>query len=67
MELVKENYNKSTMWLCPMCGEPFYAEKIDDANDDGTVMYMETMCDNCGAALTVVVEVSHVCAWKDED
>ena len=67
MKLVKENYDAKKFWLCPMCGKSFYADKVTDTNDDGTQLYMDTDCPNCGAMLTVVCNISHVCVWENEE
>ena len=67
MELIKENYNANSFWICPMCGKPFYTSEITDTNDNRTALYMDTTCAECGALLTVVCEVSHVCVWKEEE
>ncbi len=66
MKLVKKNYDSKSFWLCPMCGKPFEASKVHDANDNGTQLYLDANCPECGAMLTVVADVSHVCVYAEE-
>lgn len=66
MELVKENYDAKTFWLCPMCGKPFYTSEVTSGNDDGTQLYLDCDCPECGAMLTVVADISHVCVWEEK-
>jgi predicted RNA-binding Zn-ribbon protein involved in translation (DUF1610 family) len=66
MELIKENYDLSTVWNCPICGETICVKTYDDVNDNGTQLYFDWNCPECGAMLTLVADVSHVCVWKEE-
>ncbi len=67
MELIKENYDLETIWNCPMCGNPFYADRVDDTNESGDTLFLDATCPGCGAFLTVQAEVSCVKVWKDDN